>query len=170
MLARSQIISLLNELDRKLSSENITGELYLLGGAVFCLVFNARASTKNIDAVFLPKSKIRKFAEEIACANDLPSGWLNDAVKGFLSKDATYTTFGDFTSLKVYTATPEYLLSMKCLSMRLGEEFHDIDDVRFLLRYLNITTYGHAIEIIADYYPLEMFPQKTLYALEEILS
>jgi len=170
MLTRAQIIDLLEELDRRLGQEEINGELYLLGGAVFCLAFKSRASTKDLDAVFLPKTKIRKIAEEIASEKDLPVDWLNDAVKGFLSKDATYQPFGAFEFLKVFIATPDYLLAMKCLSMRLGEEFHDEGDVVFLLRYLNITEYKKAVEIISRFYPIEMFPQKALYALEEILE
>ena len=67
-------------------------------------------------------------------------------------------------------ATAEYLLAMKCLAMRLGPEFHDEADVRYLLRYLNLTSYRAAVETLAQYYPLERFPQKTLYALEEILD
>jgi hypothetical protein len=68
------------------------------------------------------------------------------------------------------TATPEYLLAMKCLALRLGAEFHDETDVRFLLRYLNVETYDRAVDIIGRFYPLERFPRKTLYALEEILN
>jgi hypothetical protein len=30
-------------------------------------------------------------------------------------------------------AQPAYLLAMKCLSFRIGAEFHDEDDVRYLL-------------------------------------
>jgi hypothetical protein len=59
---------------------------------------------------------------------------------------------------------------MKCLAMRIGEEFQDIEDVRYLIRYLNIKTYQKAIEVITQYYPMERFPQKTLYALEEIVE
>ena len=59
---------------------------------------------------------------------------------------------------------------MKCLALRLGEEFHDEADVRFLLRYLNISNYRKALDIICQYYPLERFPQKTLYALEEMVD
>jgi hypothetical protein len=59
---------------------------------------------------------------------------------------------------------------MKCLSMRLGPEFHDEDDVRYLLRYLNIETSEEALTVITRYYPLKRFPQKTAYALEEILE
>ena len=59
---------------------------------------------------------------------------------------------------------------MKCLAMRIGEEFQDIDDIRYLIRYLNLTTYSETIKIITQYYPLDGFPQKTLYALEEIFE
>ena len=66
-------------------------------------------------------------------------------------------------------AQPEYLLAMKCLAMRIGPEFHDEDDVRYLLRLLEITSYQNAVTVISKYYPLERFPQKTCNALEEIL-
>ena len=68
------------------------------------------------------------------------------------------------------TASPEYLLAMKCLGMRLGPEFHDEADIRYLLRYLNVTDYETAMEIVTRYYPTKRIPQKTLYALEEILG
>lgn len=54
--------------------------------------------------------------------------------------------------------------------MRLGPEFKDESDVRYLLRYMNIKTYDRALKEIGVYYPLERFPQKTLYVLEEILA
>jgi hypothetical protein len=58
---------------------------------------------------------------------------------------------------------------MKCLSMRIGLEFRDEEDVRFLLRLLDVRSYDEALAILAQYYPLERFPQKTLYALQELL-
>ena len=73
-------------------------------------------------------------------------------------------------NLKVFCARPEYLLAMKCLAMRIGEEFRDLEDVRYLLRNLGVESYEEACGTIARYYPLERFPQKTLYALEELLT
>ncbi|HXR59039.1 MAG TPA: hypothetical protein VN747_06945, partial [Burkholderiales bacterium] len=70
---------------------------------------------------------------------------------------------------KVMVAQPEYLLAMKCLAFRIGPEFHDEDDVRFLLRLLEIGSYEKAVAVITRYYPVERFPQKTLYALQELL-
>ena len=66
-------------------------------------------------------------------------------------------------------ANPEYLLAMKCLSFRIGAEFHDEDDIRYLLRLLELRTYEQAVALITRYYPLERFPQKTLDALGELL-
>ncbi len=36
--------------------------------------------------------------------------------------------------------------------------------------YLNIEQYEAAVELITRYYPRDRFPQKALYALEEILG
>ena len=68
------------------------------------------------------------------------------------------------------TAQPEYLLAMKCLAFRLGAEFQDEADVRFLLRHLNIDRYQAALDVITRYYPRERFPQKAFHALEELLG
>jgi len=59
---------------------------------------------------------------------------------------------------------------MKCLATRIGEDSRDLEDIRYLCRHLGVERYSAALEIIGKYYPLERFPQKALYALEEILG
>ena len=169
-LDRVDIERLFSLLNRELELSEATGEIYLVGGAVMCLAFDARASTKDLDAYFEPTQMIRDAAIRIAERENYPIDWLNDAVKGYLSPHGDYEPFLDLSNLKVFVARPEYLLAMKCLAMRLGEEFHDEEDIRFLLRYLNISGYQAAIDLVAKYYPVEQIPQKTLYALEEILE
>jgi hypothetical protein len=169
-LSQSNIRNLLSALNSELKKDGVVGELYLVGGAVMCLVFQARPSTKDIDAFFKPATQIRKAAARVATKAHLPEDWLNDGVKGFLSAKGNYEPFLDLSHLKVMTASAQYLLAMKCLALRIGEEFHDEDDIRYLLRNLNIRSYENALAVISKYYPLEKFPQKTLYALEEILS
>jgi hypothetical protein len=39
-----------------------------------------------------------------------------------------------------------------------------------LLRHLGIESYEAALEIIGRFYPVDQFPQKTLYALEELTT
>lgn len=169
-LSAERIAELFEALNFELSSCNVVGELYLVGGAVMCLAFDARPATKDIDAYFAPKEIIRKAARTIAEKEHLGEDWLNDAVKGFLSKKGEFTQYLALSHLNIFIAQPEYLLAMKSLAMRIGPEFHDESDVRYLLRYLNIEKYQDALSIIEKYYPLESCPQKTLYALEEILG
>lgn len=169
-LSKPLIEKLFRELNEELRRLNASGEVYLVGGAVMCLVLNTRPSTKDVDAYFKPKELIREAAKNVAEKNLLNESWLNDAVKSFLGENGEFNTFLELSHLKIFTAVPEYLLAMKCLAMRLGLEFRDEEDVRYLLRYLNIETYEQAVGVIVRYYPLEKFPQKTLYALEEILQ
>ena len=168
-LSKADIRKLFELLNKELAQQSATGELYLVGGAVMSLVYEARPSTADVDALFKPTKVVRDAAQKVAEDNGFDSQWLNDAVKGFLSDNGHFDDYLELSNLKVYCAQPEYLLAMKCLSMRIGKEFHDEADVRYLLRFLNIEAYQDALAIVTRYSPLERFPQKTLYALEEIL-
>jgi hypothetical protein len=169
-LTEKEMRRLFGDLNQELAKTELTGELYLVGGAVMCLVFQARDATKDVNASFKPSRNLRQAAARVALKRQISEDWLNDSVKGFLGQKGRYLPFLDLSHLKIFTAEPAYLLAMKCLAMRIAEEFHDEEDVRFLLRTLNITSYDKARQIISEYYPLEKFPQKTLYALEEILG
>ena len=161
-----RLFGLLNE---ELAGAQTQGELYLVGGAVMCLAYAARPSTEDVDAYCRPARQVREAALRVSARTGMPTDWLNDAVKGYLSDRGDYRTWLELSHLRVMVAQPEYLLAMKCLAFRIGAEFHDEDDIRYLLRHLGITGFGRAKEIITRYYPLERFPQKTLYALDELL-
>jgi Nucleotidyltransferase of unknown function (DUF6036) len=161
-----RLFGLLNEELRRAGTE---GELFLVGGAVMCLAYAARPSTQDVDAVFRPARQVREAAARVAVQAGVQPDWLNDGVKGFLSERGEFRAFLELDHLRVMVAQPEYLLAMKCLALRIGAESHDEDDVRYLLRHLDIGTYDRAIAVITRFYPLERFPQKTLYALGELL-
>lgn len=169
-LAQGDIRRLFELLNEELRQSGTRGELYLVGGAVMCLAYNARQSTAEVDALFQPAAQVRKAAERAALKANLPAEWLSDGVKGFLSEKADFAAFLELDHLRVMVAQPQYLLAMKCLAMRIGAEFHDEEDVRFLLRLLEVRSYAQALAIITRYYPLERFPPKTLYALEELVG
>jgi hypothetical protein len=168
-LKASDIRRLFELLDGELRESGTQAELCLVGGAVMCLAYSARPSTQDIDAVFRPPTQVREAAARVAARAHVDPDWLNDGVKGFMSAQGDFVPFLELDHLRVMVAAPEYLLAMKCLSMRLGAEFRDEDDVRYLLRHLDIRTREKAMAIITRYYPVERFPQKTLYAIEELL-
>ena len=164
------MLRLFELLDAELAAAGAQGEVYLVGGAVMCLALDARAATRDVDAWFKPASIVREAAARVANRVAVPADWLNDAVKGWLSPRGTFDPYLERPHLKVFVAQPSYLLAMKCTAMRLGEEFHDLDDVRFLLRYLNITSAADALEIVGQYFDEAQIPTKSRLALEELLG
>jgi hypothetical protein len=168
-LTQGDIHRLFELLNEELRLRETEGELFLVGGAVMCLAYAARPSTQDVDALFRPAALVREAAERVAARAGMSTDWLNDAVKGFASSQGDFAPFLELDHLRIMIATPEYLLAMKCLAMRIGAEFHDEDDVRYLLRHLNIRSSERALSVITKYYPIERFPQKTLYALTELL-
>jgi hypothetical protein len=169
-LTRQQICELFDRLNEELGRVDVVGELYLVGGAVMCLAMDARDSTADVDALFKPTQVVRKAAARVGAAAGVGERWLNDAVKGFLSPKGDFDSFLELSHLRVFVAHPEYLLAMKCAAMRLGAEFHDLDDVRYLLRWLNITEVSEALAIVTRYFEEERLPPKTRLALEEMLG
>ena len=166
-LRRDEILSLLQLLDKELGRDGICGELYLVGGAVLCLAFDAGRISRDIDGFFHPARTVRTAARRIAESRGLPEDWLNEAVQRFFGGDVREHFV--LPNLRVLAASPEYLLAMKCLAMRIGGEFHDPEDVRFLLRYLNTERYDAALKMVARYYPPDKIPQQTLRTLEEMI-
>ena len=56
ILTKERMISALENLNHRLTEKGVTGELCIFGGAAMILAFDARESTRDIDAVFVPKS------------------------------------------------------------------------------------------------------------------
>lgn len=157
-------------LDAELAAEGAEGELYLVGGAVMCLALGARDATRDVDALFKPTRVVREAARRVASRAGVPNTWLNDAVKGYLSPRGEFDRFLELPHLRVFVAHPRYLLAMKCAAMRLGEEFHDLDDVRYLLRHLGISTVDEALAAVRLYFDDQQLLPKTRLVLEELLA
>jgi len=160
-------LALLND---ELAAVETRGEVYLVGGAVMCLALGARPATRDVDAFFRPSRVVREAAARVAARAGVPPAWLNDAVKAYLSPRGEFDPYLELSHLAVFTAHPAYLLAMKCAALRLGEEFHDLDDVRYLLRYLNVATAAEALAIVGRYFDESQLPPKTRLALEELLG
>jgi len=169
-LTREEIRRLFELLDQELAGADAQGELYVVGGAVMCLALGARDSTRDVDGFFRPTQLVREAARRVAARSGVPENWLNDAVKGYLSPRGSFAPYLELPHLKVFVAQPSYLLAMKCAALRLGEEFHDLDDVRFLLRYLDISTVEEALAVVMRYFDERHLQPKTRLALEELLE
>jgi hypothetical protein len=166
---RARILSALEALGEELTRDGVRGQIFIVGGAAMALAYSTRRVTKDIDAVFEPKSAIYTAAAKVAEDLGLPEDWLNDAVKGFLPRDPDEhpRAVPDIRGIEVTTASPRYLLAMKLMAMRFGE---DDEDIEILLRECCVQSAEEALELLRNIYPLQEPPPKTRFFLEEVLG
>jgi hypothetical protein len=173
-LSKDEIIAALSQLNDLLVGENVIGEICLFGGTAMVLVFNARLSTRDVDAIFKPAPLIRELAEKIADERGLPRHWLNDGVKGFQANnpEITQDSVPQFSNLRIYRPTAEYLLAMKCMAARaIGPETSgDRNDIMLLIRYLNLKTTEEIVENLTHFFPPERILPKTQFMIHEVIS
>jgi hypothetical protein len=168
MLTKDRIEDLLQKLDTLLAERGEVGEIGLVGGAVMCLVYNARIATKDVDAIFEPASIIRELAAQIAASESIPPDWLNDAAKGFILPGFKREEVLSLPNLRVWAPEPRYMLAMKCISARWDTS--DRDDVAFLIKLLKLSQPKAVFDIIESYYPHDKIPPKTQFLIEELLE
>jgi hypothetical protein len=166
-MLRDEILKYLSLLNDRLARQDVKGEICLYGGAVMCLVYNARPSTKDVDAVFQPAAAIREAAAEISREFGLPEDWLNDGVKGFLVPHPQ-KVFLALSHLTVLAADAEYMLAMKAMSARVDGT--DRMDIQFLIRKLGIASLEDLFGIVEEYYPRRTVKPATQFFLEEIFD
>jgi hypothetical protein len=164
---RTKILGALQALGDELTRQGIRGQIFIVGGAAMALAYSTRRVTRDIDAVFEPKSSIYEAAAKIAEDLGLPEDWLNDAVKGFLpGEDEQARPVPEITGIEITTASPEYLLAMKLMAMRFGE---DDGDIQILLRACGLHKVEDVLDLLKRIYPTQEPSPKTRFFLEELL-
>ena len=164
---KTGILRALRALGEELSSEGVRAQIFIVGGAAMALAYSSRRVTKDIDAVFEPKQTVYAAAARVAEELGLPEDWLNDAVKGFMpGPDEAPRPVPSIEGVEVTTASPRYLLAMKLMAMRFGE---DDEDIEILLRECDIHNAEEALDVLRAVYPAREPQAKTRFFLEELL-
>ncbi|MHB1713225.1 MAG: DUF6036 family nucleotidyltransferase [Acidimicrobiales bacterium] len=168
LLDREGILAALRALDKELERTDTRAQLFVVGGAAIALAFNTRRITRDVDAVFEPKSVVLAAARRVAAQLGLPDDWLNDAVKGYLpGADPDAQPVLSLPNLEVAAGSGRYLLALKLLATRIGE---DDDDIKMLLDYESITSVDEALDLVVSFYPAQQIQPKTQFFLEELLG
>jgi hypothetical protein len=166
-LNREQISAALENLNETLAAKDQRAQIYLVGGAVMCLVHQARPSTKDVDAWFTEPSAVRAAARLVALEMGLPADWLNDAAKAFIPGDAGFELWRSFSHLEISTADDRTLLAMKCAAARTAE---DAADIQYLARKLGLSSPEAVLSVVLDYYPPERLPVRSQLLIEELFG
>ena len=134
LLGKSDILAALTRLGELASTDGATVELLVFGGGVMVLEFDARPSTRDIDAVVLPPGDpavVRRLAAAVAVERGWPSDWLNDAVKGFVVGPTAPTVLFEAAGVRVHRPAYHQLLAMKLCAWR---DDVDVADARHILQ------------------------------------
>jgi hypothetical protein len=165
---KARILHALQALGEELGREGVRAQIFIVGGSAMALAYSTRRVTKDIDAVFEPKQTVYAAAATVAKELGLPEDWLNDAVKGFMpGPDEAPRPVPAIEGIEVTTASPRYLLAMKLMAMRFGE---DDEDIEILLRECDIHSSEEALDVLKQIYPAKEPPAKTRFFLEELLG
>lgn len=168
-MKQSEILRAFHALDDELARDGIKAEVGVVGGAAMVLAFNAREATRDVDAIFIPSSKVRRAARRVAATLDLPDDWLNDAAKGYMPADThPRSVLLDLKHLSVWKPPPAYLLAMKAIAARFDSS--DASDLRTLIRHLGLQRVEEVLAVVERYYPRNQIPPKTQFFLEELFE
>jgi predicted nucleotidyltransferase len=164
LLDRAAIEDAFRRLGDRLARRGVVADLYV-SGAAMALAYDARRSTRDIDAVFQPHGVVLDEAKAVADELGLPQWWLNEQASAYVAPggDTNAPRVFDHPGLRVSAASPEHLLAMKVLAARR----RDADDIRFLVKHLNLTTVEEVLGLCAEVFPDEEVPARARLVLED---
>ncbi|MGH7623691.1 MAG: DUF6036 family nucleotidyltransferase [Gemmatimonadaceae bacterium] len=140
-------------------------EIVIVGGAALALLFGARETTKDVDAVILTPeaATVRNAVARVADRLHLPEDWLNDGAKGFVVEITLGAVVYESSFLCVRAASTMQLMAMKLAAWR---DAVDREDARILLKSIP----GSFDEVWDQVAPLVPAAQmdKASYAFEDL--
>lgn len=150
---RPKVLDHLADLGRELQLAGIEVEFYFAGGALLSQAFAADPGTARVSALFRPVDAVRASVEALAARHGLSTHWLPEAARALLGggPGGRRVQYVELPGIRLFEPVPEHALAVKCAAMRLGEEFHEHEDVRYLLRAMNVTSTDVALSLVGRY-------------------
>lgn len=181
MLGVEDLHSAFEELGRKARDEGKVIEIAVYGGSALMLASNFRVSTEDVDAVAATdQGFIDRIAREIGRRRGWPAGWLNDGVRTYLSPAVDglsqhhelFRSYPDEQSpgLRVFVPTPEYLLAMKLMAMRIDPASGkpELNDIVNLLDIVQLNDRRDLLRFVQSFYPEARVSPQVLLGIDVV--
>jgi hypothetical protein len=156
-------------LDEALRSSELGVEFYFLGGAILSQAFQARPPTARIDALFRPTQALAEVQATLAQREGWPAGWVQQAVREQLGH-GTAGRWIELDNLAAFVPPPEYVLALAVARLRLGTGGGAVEDLRYVLRALNLTRADEALDLTGRYFTPRQLPPDARATLEALLA
>jgi hypothetical protein len=168
LLDRAAIQDAFRRLGERLARRGIVADVYVIGGAAMTLAYDARRSTRDIDAVFQPHGAVLEEAWAVADELGLPRWWLNEQASSYAARggDQNAPHVFDHPGLRVSAASPEHLLAMKVLAGRR----RDAEDITYLVKHLGLTSTADVLAICTTVFPDEPVPDRARLILDDLFD
>ena len=138
---REMILASLKRLNDLLAERGVIGELCIFGGAAMVLPFDARDSTRDVGAIFVPKTAMTETAWQVGKEMVIrPTAEYLLAMKCLASRLADYEHPGDKR------------------------------DVVVLVKHLSMTDPATVCDLVVKYYKERVLPPRVRYSIEETMS
>lgn len=180
MLTRDDIFSGLKRIGELAREEGMTVDIAVFGGSAIAMTWQFRVATRDVDAVVIKakdKAFLNRAGKLIAEEKGWETDWLNDGVKGFIGEVQDFNEYplapnDDNPGIRVYTPTPEYMLALKCMAMRIDDPdgASDIEDIKHLLEILDVNGTDEVMDIVEHYFPKGRVSAKVQFGIEEIIG
>jgi hypothetical protein len=156
-------------LDAELAEVGVEAELCLVGGAVVVLAFNAAPETRRIGALLKSTDLVWGAAQKVAEARGHGADWLRSALRSSLGSAAA-GPFVEAAHPRIFAARPECVLAIRSASMVVDEGSGPEEDVRYLLRFLDILSPAAGMARIELYLTRRQLPDDIEERLTAILG
>jgi len=150
----------------RLARRGLVADICVVRGTAMALAYDARGTTRDIDAIFQPHGIVVDEARAVAAELGLPQWWLNEQASVYVAprEDAAAPRVFNHPGLRVSAASPEHLLAMKVLAARR----RDAEDIRFLVDHLQLSSPDAVLALCADVFPDEEVPSRARLVLEDV--
>jgi hypothetical protein len=166
----TEISRLLATLAAKLDERGVIATITVAGGATMGFIYDARPSTRDVDALLQPKDAVLRAAAEVAEAEALPNNWLNDKFAMFWPHhgEPDLSHVERHGAVTIQYAGPKVMLAMKMLASVRGRR--DTDDLARLLEPAGVVKVEDAVEIFENFYRDHDIPTQALTVIRATLN
>jgi len=157
-------------LGAELAIQELNVEFYLLGGAILFQAFQAKPSTAQVTALLEPAIRVREALVRLAEQEGWPHEWVHGAVRGQLAGGAgPLGRYVELPNLAAFVPRPEYVLALQVAALGLDAGPRALDDLRYVLRILNVSSAEAALEVAGRYFSERQLPGAARETLEGLL-